>query len=588
MAMLPTVCGAVLLFFLVATLIVRCRVLEMELDRILTESLTVHTQEAGGTSENLIDSAGLALEEAGRLIETDARAPEQSWVAALLETANVGNLDFTLDYRPAEALKAQSSQEQEFLQRVLEDRSGVSGLLPGSDWESSYILVARAVTWDGRAAGVVFTRLGAAALTCEGQHSSLFHSVQSVIAGEDGRIVFGGFAGAGGLSLFDMGTQTGISGKEREAFAASYESAGTGSFCCDMTGGGRSYIAWASIGYNNWRVVQFSQSPNVQIERGVMVQTGVMLASVVVCALLAALMWRQRARMAEERLRYDTLAAFKDTLLFEYDCDDDSLEFTSNALESLDMEDTRLEGVTGEDGDLSIFHPDDIENVRQVFRSAAGMTPDRIDHDRIRIRKRDGSYSWYRSQYKALFEPDGRAVRLIGTLTDISSQIDRELELRKQAQQDPLTGLYNRAGIKLINARLEQISRGILFMLDLDDFKTINDTYGHAAGDKALIAVGEVLKETFRTDDIIARVGGDEFIAFLSGSDNELMARQKAQELLDRVHSLRIEGIDQKASVSVGIARAPGHGRTYEALSVAADEALYEIKKNGKGGYALR
>ena len=125
-------------------------------------------------------------------------------------------------------------------------------------------------------------------------------------------------------------------------------------------------------------------------------------------------------------------------------------------------------------------------------------------------------------------------------------------------------------------------------MLDLDDFKSINDNYGHAAGDKLLVAVARILEETFRTDDIVARVGGDEFVALLSGSDNEEMARQKAQELLDRVHALRIEGINTVASVSVGAASAPACGRTYETLSAAADEALYSIKKGGKGGFALR
>lgn len=216
------------------------------------------------------------------------------------------------------------------------------------------------------------------------------------------------------------------------------------------------------------------------------------------------------------------------------------------------------------------------------------MAPNQIEHDRIRMKKRDGTYNWYRTQYKAVPSPDRQSIRLIGTLTDISMQIDREQELRKQAQQDPLTGLYNRAGVKLINARLEQISRGILFMLDLDDFKFVNDTYGHAAGDKLLVAIGRILTETFRTDDIVARVGGDEFVAFLSGSDSRSTAEQKGQELLDRVRALRIEGIDTPASISVGAASAPSHGQTYETLSQAADEALYFVKNSGKGGFHLR
>ena len=287
-------------------------------------------------------------------------------------------------------------------------------------------------------------------------------------------------------------------------------------------------------------------------------------------------------------MRYAVLAEFKDTLLFEYNCEEDSLEFTSNALDTLELEDGRMTGVLMDDGSLSVFHPEDVVNVRNALKNAVNMLPDQVEHDRIRLKGRDGNYRWYRSQYKAVFGSENRVVQVIGTLTDISVQIDREKELREQARQDPLTGLYNRAGVKMINARLKQISRGVLFMMDLDDFKSINDNYGHAAGDKLLTAIGRILTETFRTDDIVARVGGDEFVAFLSGSDSRVTAEQKGQELLERVRTLRIEGINTVASVSIGAASAPGCGRTYEALSAVADEALYRVKNGGKGGFLLK
>ena len=95
--------------------------------------------------------------------------------------------------------------------------------------------------------------------------------------------------------------------------------------------------------------------------------------------------------------------------------------------------------------------------------------------------------------------------------------------------------------------------------------------------------------ETFRADDIVARVGGDEFVAFLSGSDSRRLSEQKGQELLERVRGLRLEGMDDiRASVSIGAAGAPTYGSTYEELSAVADEALYEVKNRGKGGFCLK
>lgn len=588
MAVILTACGGILLLILLVMLIVRYRAVEEELDRMLVESLTAHTEEAGEGAGYLLHYAETVLKNTNLFITGEAKVPEKSWVEPMVNTFNLVDDRMDLEYLDGTDLSSApwGREDPELLGRVLRGEAVVSGILTDAE-ENCYVVAVRPVGWNGQTVGALVARVSADTLLRQGKHSTFFHNVHSVIAGEDGRVVYGSGLSTRGASLADLGAEDGLTRQKGEAFNAAYQGHDSGSFSYAV-GNGQNYTAWAPVSYNGWRIVQFSQSPNVSIERTAMMQTVVMLVSLAVCAVLAALMWRQRARMAKERLRYAVLAEFKDTLLFEYNCEDDSLEFTSNALDTLEITAGRMKGVIEGGGSLPVFHPEDVNNVRQALKNAVNMLPDQIEHDRIRLKGRDGNYRWYRSQYKAVFSSENRVVQVVGTLTDISVQIDREQELREQARQDPLTGLYNRAGVKMINARLEQISRGVLFMMDLDDFKSINDNYGHAAGDKLLTAIGRILMETFRTDDIVARVGGDEFVAFLSGSDSRVTAEQKGQELLERVRTLRIEGINTAASVSIGAASAPGCGRTYEALSIVADEALYQVKNGGKGGFLLK
>lgn len=584
---LLSVCGALLLTVAVGSLVVRCQTVEARMDELFIESLEAHTRGKGTGAQSLIDDTLILLEDASRLLTADSRPLEKSWIDPVLGAMNLGGRHLEMRYLNLQDMTSaeQGSEETAVFGQVMAGEAAVSQIV--SAQEDSYFLVVQPVERSGQVAGAVQAKINARLLTQQGHDSTLFRSVYTVIAGENGQVICGNAAETTGLDLMELGMGDGLSQDEAEEFVAVYQAEEKGFFRCNIKNG-RSYAAWAPIAYNGWRVVQFSQSPDLRIPESSLVQTVIMLVSLLVCGVLAAMIWWQRAKLAKEKLRYDTLSEFRDTLIFEYDCRTGDMEFTSNALDTLDLSKVRLSGVTDEKNDFPVFHPDDIGSVRRALQNTVTMIPDQIEHDRIRLKKRDGSYSWYRSQYKAVFTPEGKAVRLVGTLTDISAQIDREQELRHQAQQDPLTDVYNRAGVKLINARLEQISRGILFMLDLDDFKSINDTYGHAAGDQVLMAMGQILKETFRTDDIVARIGGDEFVAFLSGSDNELRARQKAQELLDRVKELHIEGINKRISISVGISRAPVDGRTFESLSAAADEAMYGIKNNGKGGFALR
>ena len=148
---------------------------------------------------------------------------------------------------------------------------------------------------------------------------------------------------------------------------------------------------------------------------------------------------------------------------------------------------------------------------------------------------------------------------------DISDQRGREQLLRQAALADALTGVYNRSAETIINNLLEKDPRGLFFMIDLDDFKNVNDTYGHAAGDALLIGVAQILREVFRPDDVIARVGGDEFVAFLSGANDPEVAMYKAATIQNRMEQLYIPGTNQPVSASIGASKAPINGTTYDA-----------------------
>ncbi|MDD3921651.1 MAG: GGDEF domain-containing protein, partial [Eubacteriales bacterium] len=163
-----------------------------------------------------------------------------------------------------------------------------------------------------------------------------------------------------------------------------------------------------------------------------------------------------------------------------------------------------------------------------------------------------------------------------------------ELLTLERAETDPLTGVLNRA------AFIEQVDRMLqtakpnethaLFMLDVDDFKHINDALGHGAGDQVLRETTGIIGGMLRHDDLIGRLGGDEFFVFLKGLSMEAAAA-KAREMAKR---LKLSVKEQVSfSCSIGVAMFPQHGTSFDTLYQHADDALYEEKKSGKGGFRV-
>ena len=160
-------------------------------------------------------------------------------------------------------------------------------------------------------------------------------------------------------------------------------------------------------------------------------------------------------------------------------------------------------------------------------------------------------------------------------------------EIRDMAQQDALTGLWNRVYTEdTVTEMLSQGDSGAFMMLDIDNFKSVNDTYGHAAGDEMLQMIADTLRRCTGDGNVLCRIGGDEFMVFLKGMSTKAQIRDCASAIVSQVRAKTEKlGIEVNTSVSIGIAQAPDDGSDFMSLYSCADKALYYVKRNGKNSF---
>ncbi|TXT28655.1 MAG: diguanylate cyclase/phosphodiesterase with PAS/PAC sensor(s) [Rhodocyclaceae bacterium] len=204
---------------------------------------------------------------------------------------------------------------------------------------------------------------------------------------------------------------------------------------------------------------------------------------------------------------------------------------------------------------------------------------------------RDGSRIWISENAHAVCAPDGTLLYYEGTVEDITERHRYQSVLQHQATHDPLTGLPNR---NLLQDRLEQavqlaqrqMSKVVLAFVDLDNFKVINDSLGHAAGDELLIEIASRLRQALRGIDTVARYGGDEFVLIMG----EQASSEDTRHLLERVLAtiqapLMLAGHALRINCSIGVSVYPDDAQDLDSLLRVADVAMYHAKKSGKGQY---
>jgi diguanylate cyclase (GGDEF)-like protein/PAS domain S-box-containing protein len=204
------------------------------------------------------------------------------------------------------------------------------------------------------------------------------------------------------------------------------------------------------------------------------------------------------------------------------------------------------------------------------------------------FRRRDGSTFWGRVQVSPADQNDARA-GLVWLLTDITQERNERDRLSWMATHDALTGLLNRSAFEsMVNCQLKSLrtkpsSKATLLYLDIDHFKTINDTWGHAAGDVVLTGVARLMVQCVRAADVVGRIGGDEFAVLLQGCDLKgatRLADQMRRSVQDSVFSW--QGRSLQVEISIGVSLLEERMEDVATALHAADRGLYEAKHNGR------
>ncbi len=238
----------------------------------------------------------------------------------------------------------------------------------------------------------------------------------------------------------------------------------------------------------------------------------------------------------------------------------------------------------------NLVHPDEVTDMKEaLFSYLQGEAPSYICE--YRIERSDGTYIWVRDRGITVeFNDDGSPHRMIGTLTNITEYVEAMNLVRKQTYIDELTQLHNRKAYnERLNEMMEQFHRyGYPFsilLLDIDHFKSINDSFGHSVGDQVLIQIGQIMNKEVRKNDYTFRIGGEEFVILLTGSriNSALLFAEKMLKAIQTKVTI-LEDEKRRVTVSIGVVEATDED-TIDSIFNRADKCLYLAKDNGRNRY---
>lgn len=373
--------------------------------------------------------------------------------------------------------------------------------------------------------------------------------------------------------------------EKREACFLLYKSEGAGR-----------YAYCQPININNWvlmtivpsTVIQENENYNIKLALIMTVELALILFIAFGAVFYIQLKAQRTAKLNDKCFR--VLAEQSGKVMFEWDFADNSITTTSNfkALFGREMvtRDNPVDALTKE-----MVHPDDEDAFNQVFKLILGGQ--NFENIKFRIKRADGEYHWCSLDGVVVTDFKGRPYKAIGSLEDINDFTLNQLALQHKAETDQLTGLYNKATTEFLITKLlsDEHSKDksfALVIIDIDNFKILNDTLGHQHGDDVLRRMAQLLQPHVRKTDIMGRIGGDEFFLFFNNIDmDEIIKKKLADICADFKAMCTKEELDCGISLSGGVSFYPREADSFDQLYKQADIALYRTKRSGKNGYIV-
>ena len=281
--------------------------------------------------------------------------------------------------------------------------------------------------------------------------------------------------------------------------------------------------------------------------------------------------------MDQERMKYNSFSEMSNETRFEYNVSKNTLQLSERSAQKLGLE----EWIVDPEHNEKLIRTVGRDNLQNIYAQCRAMRPSNSLLSGEYLFEVNGKPRWFRLMLQLLWsEENDQCVGLLGKAVDIHDSRIQMDDLEKRASHDVATGLLNRSSAKeriLQQIRLAPDGQYALAVFDLDHLKQFNDNYGHVFGSKVLKHVSEQVKQGVRGNDIVARIGGDEFLVFLRyHTEIESVIQRIFNGLLGSYEGIPI-------SVSMGVALSPVVGNDFDALFQAADRALYSAKRAGRG-----
>lgn len=293
-----------------------------------------------------------------------------------------------------------------------------------------------------------------------------------------------------------------------------------------------------------------------------------------VCSILFE-RYRNQKKQVLAAKKYELLAFQAEECIFEYNYKTKKFDFDSNFVHTL--------GCLDFDGNQT--SADENTMMNQFYKNIKVTLEEAQDAQFTMVLDDDkNEKQWFRVIVSAIYNKKKQPVHMLGKLVSIQKEMEEVANYQNRAYTDALTKVYNREGLF---AHLPSEANGVMLaVLDIDDFKQVNDTLGHAGGDYALMYLADRLEQHMGTKSLVARYGGDEFVVMLTGI-NENEAKDRLSELVKSMDvSLRYDGNSRKLSISAGAVYSD-RLKSFDDMFHEADKVLYKMKEEGKNNYKM-